>query len=296
MPQITFETLAKLPLVKKYEDAFCQATGIVLKLAPANGCQARIEFGSRQSAFCRLLAGSPGAGEACWKSEAEIQRRAGKDLAAQTMRCFAGLEMVAAPVIVEGRHLATWIGGQVLRRKPTPADFKGVARHLAKWGMRDESRKLKAAFYGSRVFSPPQLQAMKQLLTLFAQHLGEQADRLWSAPQAGEPLSVARAKEFIQANFTEQVSLAQVAGAVHVSPFHLCRVFRAATGATLTEYVTRLRVEKAKRLLTDASVCISEVAYATGFGSISQFNTVFRKCVGKTPTQYRNAPPEAVTE
>ena len=290
MPQVTFETLAKLPLVENYEDAFCRATGVVLKLAPANAPPERIAFGSRQSGFCRLLADNPAAAEACWKSEAEIQRRAGKTLLAQTMRCFAGLEIVAAPVIVEGRHLASWISGQVLCRKPTPADFKGVARHLVKWGMQDELRQIKAAFFRGRVFPPNQLQATKQLLTLFAQHLGEQADRLWSVPQAGEPLSVMRAKEFIQANFTEPVSLAQVATAVHVSPFHLCRVFRAATGVTLTEYVSRLRVEKAKSRLTDASVRVSEVAYATGFGSISQFNTVFRKRVGKTPTQYRSSP------
>ena len=84
------------------------------------------------------------------------------------------------------------------------------------------------------------------------------------------------------------MSLAQVAAAAHVSPFHFCRVFRAATGVTFTEYVSRLRVERAKTLLADASVRVSEVAYATGFGSISQFNTVFRQCVGKTPTQYRS--------
>ena len=290
MPQVTFETLAKLPLVESYEDAFCRATGVVLKLVPANAPPGRIAFGSRQSAFCRLLANNPAAGKACGVSETEIQRRASKTQSAQTMRCFAGLEIVAAPVLVEGHHLATWIGGQVLCRQPTPADFRGVAQHLAAWGLQAELGQFQAAFNRSPVFSPNQLRAMKQLLTLFAQHLGAQADRLWSVPQASEPLTVMRAKEFIQANFTEPVSLAQVAAAVHVSPFHLCRVFRAATGVTLTEYVSRLRVEKAKRLLADASVRVSEVAYATGFGSISQFNTVFRKCVGKTPTQYRSAP------
>ena len=124
---------------------------------------------------------------------------------------------------------------------------------------------------------------------LFAQHLGEYADRLWAIPRPAEPPSVMGAKEFIHAHFTEPVTLAQVATAVHVSPFHFCRVFRAATGVTLTEYVSRLRVERAKTLLVDGFVRVSEVAYATGFGSISQFNTVFRRCVGKTPTQYRSA-------
>jgi AraC-like DNA-binding protein/ligand-binding sensor protein len=286
--EVAYETLAKLPIVEKYEEAFCRATGVVLKLVPAGAPPERFAFGSRQNAFCGMLAGNRAAGEACWMSEAEIQRRAGKTLSAQILRCFAGLEFVAAPVIVEGRHLATWIGGQVLCRKPTRGGFKRIAGQLTQWGMLDELRQVKAAFFGSRVVPADQFQAMKQLLTLFAQHLGESADRLWVVPMAGEPPSVMRAKEFVQAHFTESVSLTQVAAAAHVSPFHFCRVFRAATGVTFTEYVCRLRVERAKTLLADASVRVSEVAYATGFGSISQFNTVFRKCVGKTPTQYRS--------
>ena len=73
-------------------------------------------------------------------------------------------------------------------------------------------------------------------------------------------------------------------------------VFRHATGLTLTEYVARLRVEHAKRLLGNPSVRVSEVAFATGFSSISQFNTVFRKTVGLSPTQFRNGhTPNAAT-
>ena len=289
MSQVTYEILAKLPMVEQYQEAFRKATGVILKLVAAGTPSERYAFGGRQNAFCRILAGNRAAGEACWKSGAEIQRLAGKTLSAQTIRCFAGMEVVAVPVIVEGHHIATWIGGQVLCRKPTRADFKGVAEQLAKWGMLDELRQIEAAFLGSPVVPAGQFQAMKQLLMLFAQHLGEYADRLWAIPRPAEPPSVMGAKEFIHAHFTEPVTLAQVATAVHVSPFHFCRVFRAATGVTLTEYVSRLRVERAKTLLVDGFVRVSEVAYATGFGSISQFNTVFRRCVGKTPTQYRSA-------
>jgi AraC-like DNA-binding protein len=46
-------------------------------------------------------------------------------------------------------------------------------------------------------------------------------------------------------------------------------------------------VEKAKTLLADASMRVSEVAFAVSFGSLSQFNNVFRRCLGVSPTQYR---------
>jgi len=74
---------------------------------------------------------------------------------------------------------------------------------------------------------------------------------------------------------------------VNVSRFYFCKLFKKATGMTLTEYVSRVRVEKAKALLVDPSMRVSEVVYASGFGSIPRFNSVFKRYVGVPPTEYR---------
>jgi transcriptional regulator GlxA family with amidase domain len=66
-------------------------------------------------------------------------------------------------------------------------------------------------------------------------------------------------------------------------------MFKKATGMTLTEYVALVRVEKAKALLVDVSMRISEVVFAAGFGSIPRFNSVFKRHVGMSPTEYRGA-------
>jgi AraC-like DNA-binding protein len=81
--------------------------------------------------------------------------------------------------------------------------------------------------------------------------------------------------------------LALVAKHVNVSRFHFCKWFKKATGMTLTEYVIRVRLEKAKTLLADPTVRISEVVFAAGFGSIPRFNSVFKRRVGMSPTEYR---------
>ena len=287
MPILTFDVLSKLPLVANYQDAFCRATGVTLKLVAAGVPPGQIVFGGQQNPFCRMLSGNAVVGEACWASEAEVQRRAGRSLAAETVCCFAGLQVVAAPVVVGGRHIATLMGGQVFSRKPTRADFAKMTKQLAEWGMQGDFTRIESAFFDTLVVEADQFQAMRQLLTLFAQHLGESADRLWTIPQSGEPQSVTQAKTFLQAHLTEPIRLAQVAAAAHLSPYHFCRVFRTATGMTFTKYVSRLRVEMAKNLLANPSSRVSEVAFATGFGSISQFNMVFRDCTGQSPTEYR---------
>ena len=82
----------------------------------------------------------------------------------------------------------------------------------------------------------------------------------------------------------EPITLAQVVEHVNVSRFYFCKLFKKATGMTLTEYVSRIRVEKAKTLLVDPSLRISEIVFSAGFGSIPQFNSVFKRIVGMPPT------------
>ena len=85
----------------------------------------------------------------------------------------------------------------------------------------------------------------------------------------------------------------QVANAVHTSLFYFCKLFRKVTGMTFTEYVSRTRVEKAKNLLLNPNLRVSEITFVVGFQSLTHFNRVFRKLAGQSPTQYRAVLPNA---
>jgi AraC-like DNA-binding protein len=73
-----------------------------------------------------------------------------------------------------------------------------------------------------------------------------------------------------------------------MSAFYFCKVFKEAVGVTFTDYVARTRVEKTKQMLLNPNVRISEAAFAAGFQSLSQFNRVFRRIIGESPTHYRD--------
>ena len=98
---------------------------------------------------------------------------------------------------------------------------------------------------------------------------------------------VSRAKAYIAEHQDEELSLRQVAGAVNTSAFYFCKMFKQATGLTFTDYLARVRIEKVKNLLMNPHKRISEAAYEAGFQSLSQFNRVFRKIVGESPTVWR---------
>lgn len=285
--QVTYGDLVRLPAIKHYEVAFRKATGVSLKVVPPEEPTHRLSFGESESTFCTLVGSTPAGCDACLKTHVRIQRGAARKLVPQQVYCFAGLTVVAVPVVFGQHHLATLLSGQVFRREPTERDFMMVAK-MVRGGLNgDWERRARKAYFDTPVVTTERLQAIIQLLNVFAQYLGDYASRQAVASSDHEPNAVASAKQFVQAHVEESITLAQVVQHVNVSRFYFCKLFKKATGMTLTEYVSRVRVEKAKTLLMDTSLRISEVVFAAGFGSIPRFNSVFKRYVGMPPTEYR---------
>jgi AraC-like DNA-binding protein len=98
-----------------------------------------------------------------------------------------------------------------------------------------------------------------------------------------------KARSFIEEQSGEELSLRKVAKAVSISANHLSEKFKEITGVNFVDYVARTRFEKACDLLRNSNLRISEIGFAVGFQSLSQFNRVFKKLEGKSPTEYRVA-------
>ncbi len=289
MREVGFDDLERLPVVKYYESAFRKATGVSLKvMPPAEACWRR-QLGPDDNAFCCLAARTPAGCAACRETEARAHRGAARKLALQQLHCYAGLTVLALPVMAGGRHVATVMSGQVFRREPTQRDFGMVIKMLGGGPNGDWGKKTRKAYFKTPVVTSDRFQAIIQLLNVFAQYLAELGSRQAIACSQAEPQAVANAKQFVQSHAEEPIKLEQVVQHVNVSRFYFCKLFKKATGMTLTEYVARVRVERAKSLLVDPSLRVSEVVYAAGFGSIPRFNSVFKHYVGVPPTEYRAA-------
>jgi len=102
-----------------------------------------------------------------------------------------------------------------------------------------------------------------------------------------EPVEIWKARNFIDEHSEEEVSLTKVAKLVNISPNHLSDKFKEVTGVNFVDYIARTRTEKAHELLDNSNLRISEIAFAVGFQSLSQFNRVFKKLTGKSPSAYR---------
>lgn len=289
MNPVSFEQLARLPVLAFYEAAFHKATGVPLKVVGPEQPRERLGLGVAENAFCTLVAGTPVGCDACRDLQIRAHRHIVNKRAPYQVACFAGLTDVAVPVLVGDKHVATLLSGQVFRREPTDRDFSLVTTMLGQDDNEPWKRKARKAYFATPVVTVERFQAIVQLLGMFAQYIGDYASRQAVAASESEPAAVASAKEFVQAHVDEPITLDQVVTHVAVSRFYFCKLFKRATGMTLTEYVARVRVEKAKSLLVDPALRISEIAYASGFGSIPHFNSVFRKYLGMAPTDYRES-------
>jgi AraC-like DNA-binding protein len=99
------------------------------------------------------------------------------------------------------------------------------------------------------------------------------------------------AKAFIQAHFSEPLTLQRIAHEVALSPNYFSSVFAKAAGATLVEYIQRVRLDEAKRLLREPDLSIREIARRVGFKTPAYFSRLFRRDTGLSARAYRNAPP-----
>ena len=102
-----------------------------------------------------------------------------------------------------------------------------------------------------------------------------------------EPVEIWKARKFIEQHSDEELSLTKVAKAVNISPNYLSEKFKQVTGVNFVDYVARARIEKACALLEDVDLRISEIGFAVGFQSLSQFNRIFKKLFRKSPTEFR---------
>jgi AraC family transcriptional regulator len=114
-----------------------------------------------------------------------------------------------------------------------------------------------------------------------------------AAPEAGPVRALSQAKlslvlEYIDSNLDHNVTLAELASLVELTPRYFCEVFRRAMGRPPHQFQIEQRIERAKSLLLRPLVPLRDIALMVGFSSQSHLNVYFRRIVGITPARYRS--------
>ena len=98
---------------------------------------------------------------------------------------------------------------------------------------------------------------------------------------------VQKVKDYIDANFKDDIRLQELADLANMTPTAFSRFFKLRTGKSISEYIIDVRLGHAARMLADSTMAVVEICYRCGFNNISNFNRIFKRKKGLTPTEFR---------
>lgn len=133
-----------------------------------------------------------------------------------------------------------------------------------------------------------QQETLDDLRRLVESHLIEVCERIGEKRSGKAKNVIERIRSLIDKRFAENLQVGDIAKEVFLSTTYLCLLFKQETGETINEYMTKVRVDKAKELLKDPSNKFYEVCYAVGYSDPSYFSKIFKKYTGHTPSSFRD--------
>lgn len=285
-----YRKLRELPEMSEFQKDFELMSG--MRLAFVDELGLGDDLNHEASPMCQAMQTTQLGRAMCARTRHALLSEAGERPAC--MACDAGLIESAVPLNIGGIGAGYFVFGGI---RATPADtpaLRKAAHLLRKNGIPFDEGRLENSFSGTRELPLPTLEACRRLVQLFARQVALKLTDHLSEPDASMPPMVLKACRFIRAKaLLDDIDLGAVARHCGVSAGHLSRLFHHSTGLTFREYLAQVRVENAKELLLRTGRNVTEIAYESGFQSLSQFHRVFLKAYGASPGKVRAAAPSS---
>ncbi len=282
-----FDQLLALPDLRKYFDLAWRLFGVNPALVSPDGERSVIfEAGGRAQPFCGSLNTTEAGRNLCAMCDRSRFLEARRDGQALRYRCHAGLTEFVIPVIRQSEIIALIQCGQVHHRVPTDRDWDAARKSLIGAGIKPVG--MGSLFKANRVLGIERQDDLLEFLDLIAGRIV--GSSVLSAVSTGQTkVILGRAITYIETNLEETLTVRTVSANAGYSPRSLMRLFRSELGVSVITFIHRRRIAKAKTLLTNTGMTCAEIAFACGFGSVQQFNRVFRSLQETTPTSWRQS-------
>ncbi len=102
-----------------------------------------------------------------------------------------------------------------------------------------------------------------------------------------QPAEIGKVMKYIEDHLSEDITLPELAGIVHINPSYFSRLFSLYNGLSVTKYINKMRIKKSISLLSDKNKTILEIAFLCGFNNLSNFYLAFKSVTNSTPTAFR---------
>lgn len=286
MAFVSFQHLALLPIMKQFYELFWNLFKIKVVLRSPEG-DLRVPLGDPPTRipFCTGLRKHPIGEQLCEECDRSHVRLARAERRPLRYHCHIGMTEFIVPILLDNEIIAFLIAGQIMDAKPTEEAWCRIKNILIDRGL--DIRHLKDAYNKISAISPNIQKDIVAQLELFGNYVANAQDQILQVeiPSISNP--VVRAQIFIKKNYSEPIHVSEVAGVANTSIRNLSRLFIAETGMTVLDFIHNVRISHAQQLLQSTSRSCLEVALESGFGTVQQFNRVFKKITHTTPKEWR---------
>lgn len=137
------------------------------------------------------------------------------------------------------------------------------------------------------------LRSPEEIRAWFFLHMTQIASGIRDRAEDQSESTVQRARKYIQENYQKEISLDDVSKEVNVSPYYFSKLFKEEVGENFIDYLTHLRIGKAREMLAQSSHSVKEIGVLSGYADPNYFSRIFKKHTGMTPSEYRDHLKEA---
>lgn len=284
MEKNELDLIIPLEKLKVLLDTLSKATGINLCVLDNMG--KTLIPPCNDTPFCRCARNTEGLRDRCVGVASHAAFESGRQRKCVYYKCFFGLTCFAVPLFYKGKFMGATLGGSA----STDIEDKDVDIKLAPRDL-EEFPQLKELFSSIPFTEGRQLKETASLCNQLSAFIGN--FHTLAELQAGD---AKRSKglnrlqdviKYIEANYNKKISVSTLAFICYVTPDYFSRMFSSVTGKTVPQYITEVRVKKAKEMLSDPAIKIRAVANAVGYDDPAYFMRVFKKLTGVTPTEYQ---------
>ena len=191
-------------------------------------------------------------------------------------------------VVVQAANFFDWMVG---RYPECVMDIKLKALEMVLWAEKIcyESGGMTYHFKSRQDYLPSiiEMKDYEELRSWFISKIQEASRNVATKKEKSSNTIVSRAKEYIKNHYNKDISLDDVSREVNISPYYFSKLFKDETGVNFIEYVTSIRMERAKELLGNSDKSMKEICVDIGYGDANYFSRTFKKNVGVTPTEYK---------
>ena len=226
--------------------------------------------------YCKAIQNTGSGRQACLCSDADLLKRCQQSKKMEMHMCHAGLIDISVPILYNDVIIGYIIFGQM----KTDAPFTAVEDYLLSLGL--SSEKMKQYYQEISVLDTDRIQSISHIAQILVKHILLENMLI---PNWDEDIQ--RALNYIHANLGTPLSIQEIAKNANVSKSVLYRRFHSCFGCTVSQYINRQRIDKAKELLKQGKLSVEDVSQQAGFSDHAYFSRIFKKETGLSPMKYK---------